>query len=78
MTPLAKKLVDAAIAVALTFAVMLLIVVTSTFLTTRGGYMHGFKLWLSLIERPDIVGMAVLTALVTTGYFLWQGGQTRR
>jgi len=78
MTPLAKKLVDAAIAVALTFAVMLLIVVTSTFLTTRGSYMHGFKLWLSLIERPDIVGMAVLTALVTTGYFLWQGGQTRR
>lgn len=78
MSPVAKKLVDAAIAVALTFAVVLVIVVTSSFLTARGGYMHGLKLWLGLIERPDIIGMAVLTALVTTGYLLWQGGAPRR
>lgn len=78
MSPLTKRLVDTAIAIALTFAVMLVIVVTSSFLTARGGYMHGIKLWLALIERPDIIGMAVLTALVTTGYLLWQGGQPRR
>jgi hypothetical protein len=78
MPPLARKLIDAAIAIALTFAVMLIIVVMSSFLTTRGGYMQGIRLWLGLMERPDIVGMAVLTALVTTAYFLWQGGQTRR
>lgn len=78
MSPIAKKLVDAAIAVALTLAVMLVIVVTSSFLTARGGYMHGVKLWLALVERPDIIGMAVLTALVTTAYFLWQGSQPRR
>jgi hypothetical protein len=58
--------------------VVLVIVVTSSFLTARGGYMHGVKLWLGLIERPDIIGMAVLTALVTTAYLLWQGGQPRR
>lgn len=78
MSPLAKKLVDAAIAVALTFALVLVIVVTSSFLTARGGYAQGFKLWLGLLERGDVIGMAVLTALVTTGYSLWQGGQPRR
>lgn len=74
MSPLARKIVDAAIAVALTFAVVLVIVVTSSFLTAKGGYMHGFKLWLALIERPDIIGMAVLTALVSMGYTIWQHG----
>lgn len=78
MTPLTKKLVDVAIAIGLTFALVLVIVVTSSFLTARGGYMHGFKLWLGLVERPDIIGTAVLTALVTTGYALWQQGKTRR
>jgi hypothetical protein len=78
MSPLARKLVDAAVAVALTFAVVLVIVVTSSFLTTRGGYMHGIRLWLGLIERPDIIGTAVLTALVTTGYLLWQGARQPR
>ena len=78
MTPLTRKLVDAAIAVGLTFAMVLVIVVTSSFLTARGGYMHGFNLWLSLVQRPDIIGMAVLTALVSTGYSIWQGGKQRR
>jgi hypothetical protein len=78
MSPLARKLVDAAIAVALTFGLVLVIVVTSSFLTARGGYMHGVKLWLGLIERPDIIGTAVLTALVTTGYLLWQSGRQPR
>ena len=78
MSPLTRKLVDAAIAVALTFALVLVIVVTSSFLTARGGYMQGVRQWLSLIERPEIIGMAVLTALVATGYSFWQGGQPRR
>ncbi|MBS0242409.1 MAG: hypothetical protein JSS20_09545 [Proteobacteria bacterium] len=77
MTPLTRKLVDAAIAVALTFAIVLVIVVTSSFLTTRGGYTQGFKAWLALMERSDIVGMAILTALVSTGYSIWQGGSRR-
>lgn len=78
MTPLVKKIVDIAIAIGLTFGLVLLIVVTSSFLTARGGYMHGFKLWLALVERPDIIGTAVLTALVTTGYAVWQQSKSRR
>ncbi len=64
--------------IGLTFGLVFLIVMTSSFLTARGGYMHGFKLWLALVERRDIIGTAVLTALVTTGYALWQQGKTRR
>lgn len=75
MSPLARKFVDTAIAVALTFAVVLVIVVTASFLTARGGYVQGFRQWLALIERPDIIGMAVLTALVSTGYSFWQHGR---
>ncbi len=77
MTPLTKKLTDVAIAVALTLAVILVIVVSNGMLTSRGGYMQGFYVWLAFVQRPDIIGTMALTALVTTAYFVWNGG-TRR
>ncbi len=78
MPPFTKKLTDVAIAVGLTMAVVLMIVVTNSFLTSRGGYMQGFQLWLALVQRPDILGTMVLTALVTIGYSIWQGGGKSR
>ena len=78
MPPLTKKLTDVAIAVGLTMAVVLVIVVTNSFLTSRGGYMQGFNLWLALVQRPDILGTMVLTALVTIGYGVWQSGGRSR
>jgi hypothetical protein len=77
MTPLTKKLTDVAIAVALTLAVILVIVVSNGMLTSRGGYLQGFYVWLAFVQRPDIIGTMALTALVTTAYFVWNGG-TRR
>lgn len=78
MPPLTKKLTEVAIAVGLTMAVVLVIVVTNSFLTSRGGYMQGFNLWLALVQRPDILGTMVLTALVTIGYGVWQSGGRSR
>lgn len=79
MTPLAKRFTDIAIAVGLTMAVVLVIVVSNSFLTSRGGYWQGFNLWLALIQRPDIIGTMILTALVTIVYGVWQqGGGGRR
>lgn len=78
MSPLAKKLTDIAISVGLTMAVMFVIVVANSFLTSRGGYTQGLNLWLGLIQRPDILGTMVLTAAVTIGYGIWQGGGNRR
>lgn len=77
MTPLAKRITDVAIAVGLTMAVVLIIVVANSFLTSRGGYMQGFNLWLALVQRPDILGTMILTALVTIGYGVWQQGNRR-
>ena len=77
MSPLAKRITDVAIAVGLTMAVVLIIVVANSFLTSRGGYAQGFNLWLALVQRPDILGTMVLTALVTVGYGVWQQGNRR-
>lgn len=72
MPPLTRKLTDVAIAVALTLTVVFVIVVTNSLLTSRGSYWVGVNLWLSLIQRPDILGTMIVTALVTTAYTLWQ------
>ena len=62
--------------VALTAAVVFIIVVANSFLMARGGSVYGFKLWMAFIARPDIIGTMALTALVTVAYLLWQ--QSRR
>lgn len=72
MSPLTKKFTDVAIAVGLTMAVVFLIVVTNSLLTSRGGYWVGVNMWFNLIQRPDIVGTMILTALVTTAYAIWK------
>ena len=76
MSPLLRKLIDALIAIALTVAVVLVIVVANSFLMARGNSLVGFKMWLAFIGRPDILGTMVLTALVSAAYAFWQ--QTRR
>ena len=77
MSPLAKKFTDVAIAVGLTMGAVFVIVVANSFLTSRGGYWQGVNLWLGLIQRPDILGTMILTALVTIGYGFWQQGGRR-
>ena len=78
MSPLMKKLVDVATAVALTMGVFFVIVFTNAFLMARGSYWTGINIWLGFIQRPDILGTIILTAAVTFGYTLWQQGNTRR
>ena len=78
MSPLLRKLTDVLIAVALTAAVVFVIVVANHFLMARGSSLMGFKMWLGFIGRPDILGTMVLTALVSAAYSLWQqGGRPR-
>lgn len=76
MSPLLRKATDVAVAIALTAAVVFVIVVINSFLMTRGSSAYGFKLWMAYIARPDIFGTMALTALVTVAYLFWQ--QTRR
>lgn len=58
--------------IALTAAVVFVIVVVNSFLVARGGSVYGFKLWADYIARPDIIGTMALTALVTVAYLIWQ------
>ena len=72
MPPVMRKLVDVATAIGLTAAVVFVIIFTNSFLTARGGSVHGFNTWYAFILRPDILGTMILTALVTIGYVMWQ------
>ena len=78
MPLLTKRVTDIAIAIGLTLAVVLVIVVANSFLTSRGGYWQGFNLWLGLVQRPDIIGTIILTALVSMAYAFWLQGKRPR
>ena len=72
MHPMMKKALDVLIAVALTGAVVFVIVVANSFLLSRGGSAHGIRIFMNFIGRGDILGMMVLTAFVTMAYAVWQ------
>ena len=76
MSPLMQRALDVLIAIALTAAVVFVIVATNAFLMARGGSWAGFRLWYAFIGRPDILGTMILTALVTIASVMWQ--QARR
>jgi ABC-type sulfate transport system permease subunit len=77
MPPLTKKLTEIAIAMALTLAVVFVIIVANGMLTSRTSYAQGFNTWLAFVQRPDIIGTMALTALVTIVYGIWQQGGRR-
>lgn len=77
MSPLAAKLVDVAVAIALTAAIVCVVIVFNNLLTMPRNSWSGFAHWYSFILRPDILGMMILTAAVTTGYSVWQRGRGR-
>jgi hypothetical protein len=72
MHPMMRKAVDVLIAVALTGAVVFVIVVANSFLLSRGGSAYGVRVFMNFIGRGDILGMMVLTAFVTMAYAVWQ------
>ena len=72
LPPMARKLLDVLIAIGLTSAVVGLVVVVNNLLIAPKASLAGFKLWYGFILRPDILGMMILTALVTTAYMMWQ------
>lgn len=70
--------IDIVVAVGLTAAITLVVVVVNSFLLGKGTYRQGFDAWLSFIQRPDILGTMVMTALVTVLYLLWRRGPKSR
>ena len=77
---LLKRLIDAAIAIALTMGLVLVMVVISNLLVARTNAWAGFRLWYGFMSRPDILGTVIITALVSMAYVFWQnqGGNRPR
>ena len=72
MPPVMQRVFDVAIAIALTAAVVFVIVAGNNLLMPRGGVAAGFKAWYAFMARPEIISMMILTALVTFAYMFWQ------
>jgi hypothetical protein len=73
-----KRTLQIAVAVGLTSVVALLILVGTNLLVPRGRLLQGWEIWLTFINRTDILATMVLTALVTVWFVYWQRDQERK
>ena len=68
-----KRLVQVVLAVALTSGVALAFIAGSAMLIgKKGRSLQGFDVWLSFINRTDILATMILTAAVTVLFIYWQ------
>jgi hypothetical protein len=72
-----KRGLQIAAAVALTAGVALAILVGNGLLVPRGHLLQGWDVWVTFINRTDILATMVLTALVTVLFVYWQRDQER-
>ena len=74
-----KRLVQIALAVALTAAVFLVVIVSNGMLIGRGASLQGgYNVWLGFIKRADILATMTLTAIVTVLLVYWQRDRERK
>ena len=73
-----KRTLQIALAVALTAAILLLVIAGNGMLVGRGGTLQGgFATWLAFIRRGDILATMTITALVTVLLVYWQRDRER-
>jgi hypothetical protein len=78
---LLKRLVQVALAVALTAGVIFVVMVGNGFLVPAGRattLQAGFNAWLTFMRRPDILTTMVLSAAVSVLLVYWQRDKERR
>jgi len=74
-----KRSLQIAIAVALTAAVFLVVIVGNGVLVGRQTSLQaGINVWLAFIKQPDILATMILTAFVTVLFVYWQRSQERK
>jgi len=74
-----KRTLQIALAVGLTAAVMLVVVVGNGLLVGRAGSVQaGVNVWLAFIKRPDILATMILTAVVTVLLVYWQRSHEKK
>lgn len=72
-----KRGLQIAAAVALSAGVALAILIGNGLLVPRGSLLQGWDVWLTFINRTDILATMILTALVTVWFVYWQRDQER-
>jgi hypothetical protein len=76
---LLKRILQIALAMALTSAVFLVMIVGNGVLVGRGASLQaGISAWLAFIKRPDIQGTMIVTAVVTVLVVYWMRDRERR
>jgi ABC-type sulfate transport system permease subunit len=74
-----KRLVQIAATVTLTASVLLVVIVGNGFLVGKApSFRSGWNLWLTFIQRPDILSTMTLTAIVAVLFLYWQRNQERK
>jgi hypothetical protein len=74
-----KRTLQIAVAVGLTAAAFLVVIVSNGLLVGRQVSLQaGVNVWLAFIKRPDILATMVLTAFVTVIFVYWQRNQERK
>jgi len=74
-----KRLLQIAVVLCLTGAVLFVIIVSNGMLAGRQPSMQaGLNMWLAFIKRPEIQLTAVITAVVAVLFVYWQRNQERR
>ena len=76
--PLASRILDVLLPIALTAGVALIFIVGSSFLLAKGNAWQGYEAWLGFIKRLDTLATITLTALVTATYVTWRQGRERK
>jgi hypothetical protein len=72
-----KRTLQIVLAVALTAAVLLVVIAGSGMLVRGGTFQGGFTAWLAFVRRPDILSTMTITAFVTVMLVYWQRDRER-
>jgi hypothetical protein len=72
--PLASRILDVLLPIALTAGVALIMIVGASFLLAKGNAWQGYEAWLGFIKRLDTLATITVTALVTVAYLGWRRG----
>ncbi|MEZ5776313.1 MAG: hypothetical protein R3D33_16870 [Hyphomicrobiaceae bacterium] len=75
---LLKRTLQTAMAVIGTALASLLVIMLNTVLTSQGGWLKGVNAWTGYIQRSDILGTMILTAVVAVAVIHWQRKPDRR
>jgi hypothetical protein len=74
-----KRLLQIALALALTAALMLVVIVGNGLLVGRAATLQGgINVWLAFIKRPDILATMTATAIVTVLFVYWMRDRERK